>query len=100
MKNYIMIALVAMHLISSSLFATNIFVQKQHYTHQHTHTHSGSIHQHQHTHSQSNSSFFDLLLITQVSDKFVALSPKESYTEKKYFISNPTLESIFRPPIV
>jgi len=95
-----MIILIALQLISSSLYATNTFIQKHQNIHQHSHLHSNSNHSHKHSHPQVNTHISDFFIDSDKSDIFIALCTKESYREAKYFISNPTLKAPFRPPII
>lgn len=113
MKQYIMIILIALHLISGNLYATDSFFKQNHidlnthkcsfhehkYAHEHYHSHSGSKHQHKHSHTQTNVNFLDFFVHLDNTDKFIILYSKEKYLDTAYFISNPTLNSIFRPPI-
>ncbi len=68
--------------------------------HEHVHYHSGSTHLHKHSHTQTNVQLIDFF--TRSNDTFglAILKQKEDYLKTQYFISNPTLKSIFRPPIV
>ncbi|MCK4973816.1 MAG: hypothetical protein KAR81_01065 [Sulfurimonas sp.] len=109
MKQYIMIILIAMHLISSNLYATNSYVQEHKHSspfyeyksvHKHSHVHDRSNHSHKHGHTQTNINLLDFFLQSNDTKECMILCSKEKYTETKYYISNPSLKSIFRPPIV
>ena len=100
MKNCIVSILIVLHLMGSSLYATKTFVEEQKHDHFHYHTHNGSNHQHSHSHAQTNINLLDFFLQSNDTKECMILYSKEKYTETKYFISNPVLKSIFRPPIV
>jgi hypothetical protein len=112
MKQYIIIILIALHLISSNLYAVNTF-SKQHnadfnlykcsfhkHVHDHYHTHNGSNHQHKHSHVQKTINVLDFFVQLDATQPSVILYSKEKYLETNFFIANHTLESNFRPPIV
>lgn len=114
MKQYIIIILIALHLISSTLYATKSFL-KQHNVdldthecsfhqdtnnHEHFHTHNGSAHSHNHCHAQKNINLLDFFVQSNDTKQSIISYSKEKYLETKHFISNPLLESIFRPPVV
>ena len=112
MKQYIIIILIALHLISSNLYAVNTFL-KQHdvdfnphkcsfhkHAHEHFHTHNGSKHSHNHGHAQKTINILDFFVQLNNTKPCIALVQKEKHLETNYFIPNPTSKSIFRPPIV
>ncbi len=112
MKQYIIIIFIALHLISSTLYATKT-VSNQHNvgthphkcsfhddTHKHYHTHNGSTHQHKHSHAQKTINLLDFFVELDNNKPCITLYSKENYLEIKYYISNPSLKSLFRPPIV
>ena len=112
MKQYIMIIFIALHLMSSTLYATKSFSNQDsvdfnthecsfhEHAHEHHHTHNGSTHQHKHNHTQTHINLLDFFVHVDNNKQLTALYSKQKYLENIYFISNPKLESIFRPPIV
>ena len=111
MKNYVMIILLALHLIGSSVYARSAVQQNHNYadsakcslhehtdTHEHDHFHNGNTHNHKHSHSQIVINYADFYTFSQNRDLFADLSLKESYYEINSWISNPILERFFRPP--
>jgi len=100
MKRYIVIILIALHLISANLYATKTFVPEHSFIHQHSHSHNSSNHLHKHSHSQTNSSVLDYFVDLYDMNRLSIVYSKENYIEAAYYISDPTLKSIFRPPIV
>ncbi|CAA6798355.1 MAG: Unknown protein [uncultured Sulfurovum sp.] len=99
MKKYLIIILIAFHLMGSSLYATKTFLEKSH-VHRHHHAHNGSVHQHQHSHSQTNIHYADFFTSTPDVHFFNLLNPRQIYLETITWIPNPTSESLFRPPIL
>jgi hypothetical protein len=111
MKQFIMIIFIALHLISSTLYATASFSNQHNidfnthecsfyeHAHEHHHTHNGSAHQHKHSHSQTNMSVLDFFVQLEHTYQSNNTNPKQKYLETRHFIANPELESIFRPPI-
>lgn len=97
MKKIVVVILITFHLINSSLYATNSFLEKNH-VHQHSHSHNSSLHQHKHSHSQANISFVDFFTDTQDIDSFEYPNVKQRYLETISFVSNHTLDSLFHPP--
>lgn len=95
-----MIIFIILHLISNSLYATKSVTQKQENIHEHVHYHNNSIHLHKHSHVQTNIHLIDFFEHSHDGDRLIILKQKKRYLETQYFISNPTLRSIFRPPIV
>ena len=105
-----MIIFITSQLISSNLYAINISAQQHNidfdthqcsineYAHEHYHTHNASKHQHKHGHTNIN--ILDFFVHIDDKNRFIIPHSKDKYLECKYFISNPTLNSIFRPPIV
>ena len=106
MHQYIIIVLIAFHLMSNSAYATNTLLEKDHIhgytdkcaTHQHSHSHNGSNHQHKHSHSPSSINFVDFFTYTQNINLFDFSNPKQTYLETVFWIPDPTLKSLFRPP--
>ena len=106
MKQSVIVILIAFYLMSSSLYASKTFLEKDHIhnytdecaTHQHHHSHNGSNHQHKHSHSQININFTDFFTYTQNINLFDFSNPKQTYLETVSWIPNPILESLFRPP--
>ena len=110
MKQYIMIIIIALHLINANLFAVDTFIQ-QHDTHEcnimahdhdhdHYHTHNGSNHSHKHNHTQVHASLSDFLIFSHDTNLVRLEDTNEKYSESLSWIPKPTLESLFRPPIV
>ena len=106
MKQYLLIILIASHLFSSSLYATKIFLNKEHThnsidyysTHQHHHSHNGSYHQHKHSHSQINTNYTDFFTNTHAINLYDFSNPSQTYLETVFWIPDPTIKSLFRPP--
>jgi len=108
MKQYIMIILIALHILGNTLYATeslnkkhNIHqcsLQAHNHDHNHFHTHNGSSHVHKHNHAQVNTSFVDFFILTQNINFFSLSDSKEKFLETSSWIPNPILESLFRPP--
>jgi len=108
MKQYIMIIIIALHLINVSLYAVLPVVkehdthactfQKRNHNHDHVHAHNGSSHTHKHNHTQVNTSFVDFFILPQNINSFCVSDSKEKYIELSSWIPNPILESLFRPP--
>lgn len=108
MKQYIVIILIAFHLLSSSAYATKTFLDKEHlrseihkctiHEHQHIHFHNGSNHQHKHSHAQVNINYVDFFTDTYNTNLSDFTNPRQTYIETASWIPNPTLESLFRPP--
>ena len=96
-----MVILITLHLISSNLYATKTFI-KQHNLHEHYyfHSHNSSNHLHKHSHTQTNVNLLDFFVHLEDTKKFSIFYSREKYLETIYFIPNPTLESLFRPPKV
>jgi ABC-type nickel/cobalt efflux system permease component RcnA len=111
MKQFIMIIFIALHLISSTLYATTSFSNQHNvdfnthkcsfheHSHEHHHTHNSSTHQHKHSHTQTHINLLDFFVHVD-NNQFIHFNSTQKYLETRYFISNPQLESIFRPPIV
>ena len=106
MKQYLIIILIAFHLLSSSAYATKTFLDKKHmnndtqkcFIHQHQHSHNGSHHQHKHAHSQINLNYVDFFTKIYDWNLYDFSNPKQVYLETVAWIPDPTLESLFRPP--
>ncbi len=103
MKQNLMIILIVLHLISSNLFATKSFLDKEHHhsnphtpmIHQHHHAHHGSTHHHKHSHAQLSMDFFaytDYVALCSVSNT------SQVEIQVSFWISDPALDSLFRPP--
>ena len=110
MKQYIMIIIATLHLINVSVYAVDTFI-KQHDTHaciiqthdhdhEHFHTHNGSSHSHKHNHAQVHTSFSDFFIFSYDTNLFTLIDSSKKFSEVTSWISNPILESLFRPPIV
>ena len=112
MKQYIMIIIIALHMTSSNIYAVDALV-KQHnihtdtnncimhkHAHEHQHFHNGSTHQHKHAHTQTNINFSDFYTFSHDAYLFSMSYKKEKCIETVSWIPNPTLDSLFRPPIV
>lgn len=112
MKNYVMIFLLALHLIGSSVYAKLAVQQNHDYadsakcsvhkhidTHVHEHFHNGGTHNHNYSHSQTVINHADFYTLSQNRDFFAQLSLEESFYEVNSWIPNPILEKLFRPPI-
>ena len=95
-----MIIFIVLHLISNSLYAAKSVAQKQENIHEHVHYYNNSTHLHTHSHVQTNIYLIDFFEYSHDTNRLSTLKQKENYLETQYFISNPTLSSIFRPPIV
>lgn len=107
MKKYIIIIFIALHLISSTLNATNTFSKQHdvdftyyHDNHEHFHTHNGSNHSHNHGHAQKTINSLDFFVQLDDTKPCIISYSKEKYLEAENFIPSPILNSIFRPPIV
>jgi hypothetical protein len=108
MKQYVLMILIALHLISSSLYATKTFLDKDSihaniqkctiYKHRHHHFHNDSHHQHKHSHIQINISYADLFTNTYDINLYDFENTKQTYLETASWIPNPILESLYRPP--
>ena len=108
MKHCVVIILITLHLVSSSLYATKTFLEKD-YTHSHTngcnihqhhHFHNGFNHKHKHSHSQINIHFVDFFTDIQNTNFSNFSNSTQIYLETVVWIPNPTLDSLFRPPKV
>ena len=97
MQKYVLLILITFHLMGSSLYATNLFLERDH-IHQHHHSHNGSTHQHKHSHLQVNMNFIDFFADTLDASIFDFSNPTQTYIETVSWIPDPTLESLFRPP--
>lgn len=105
-KQYLLIILIAFHLMSSSVYATKTFLDKDNihksaiHEHQHNHSHNGSNHQHKHSHSNSqiNINYADFFTYTNDINLYDFSNPSQTYLETVSWIPDPTLESLFRPP--
>ena len=97
MKKYVIIILIAFHLMGGSVYATKTltFIESQHV---HSHSHHGSNHQHKHSHTQTNINFTDFFTYAQNVNTFDFSSHAQTYFETVSWIPDPTLESLFRPP--
>ncbi len=103
MKQYI---LIASHFISTSVYATKTFLDKDHVhndidkclIHVHQHSHNGSNHQHKHSHSQVNINYVDFFTYNNDINLYDFSNISQTYLETASWIPNPTLESLFRPP--
>jgi G3E family GTPase len=114
MRQYIIIILISLHLISSNLYAVKSVLQKNNFNvskhicsihehveeHEHYHYHNSSKHSHSHNHSQINMNFADFYTYTQDTNPFNYLKSKQVFIEQTSWIPNPILESLFRPPKV
>ncbi|EDZ62022.1 hypothetical protein SMGD1_0072 [Sulfurimonas gotlandica GD1] len=108
MKQYIIIILIAFHLASSSAYATKTFLNEDHlhnyihkcaiHIHGHHHSHNGFNHQHKHSHSQININYADMITNIYDMNLYDFENLKQAYLETAFWIPNPTLESLFRPP--
>ena len=110
MKQYIMIIIIALHLINANLYAVDTFV-KQHdihecaivahdHDHDHYHTHNGSNHSHKHNHTQVHASLSDFLIFSHDTSFFTFEDTKEKHSEMSSWVPAHILKSLFRPPIV
>lgn len=114
MKQYIMIILIALHIIGSNLYAMKSVVEKNNFNmnshmcsihehmeaHEHHHYHNGSKHSHSHNHTQTNVNFVDFYSYTQNINIFRYVKSQQTFLEQTSYIPNPILESLFRPPKV
>lgn len=106
MKKHLLIILIAFYLIGSSLYAKKTFFKKDHiHSHidrcnLHEHHHNGSAHQHKHSNSQTTMSFIDFFTGTKNINLLESQNLKQTYLETVFWIPNPSLESLFRPPII
>ena len=98
MKQYIIIILIAFHLVSSSAYAAKTFLDKDYLYNEHHHFHNGSSHQHNHSHAQININYVDFFTDTYNINLYNIKNKKQTYIETVSWIPNPTLESLFRPP--
>ena len=106
MKQYLVVVLIILHLLSSSAFATKTFLDINHLhhdidtcaVHEHHHHHHGSHHQHKHSHSQTNVNYVDFFKDTHNINLYDISNSKQTYLETISWIPNPRLESLFRPP--
>lgn len=105
MKRYIMIILIALHLMSSSVYAKMASFEQGHtdtimhecMEHEHNHYHGTSLHKHGHSHTMPT--FLDFHTGFQDGYAFSFMISKSSYLEVTSYIVNPILDSLFRPPI-
>lgn len=103
MKQYLMIILILSHLIISNLYAIKTFEEKDHQhhnthqltIHKHYHTHNASHHQHNHSHVQMSIDFFTF---DKNENLFHFITSTQAYQENIMWISNPGVDSLFRPP--
>lgn len=110
MKQYLVIIFISLHLMSSCLYATKTFLDKDYIhiniqkniinIHHHHHSHNGVHHQHKHSHIQMNISYADLFTDINNKSLYDFENPKQLYLETASLVPNPTPELIFRPPII
>jgi len=106
MKQYIMIAIVALHLINVNLVALEFFSEQhdihecviQEHDHVHYHVHNGLKHSHKHTHAPVHTSFSDFFIPAHDTNLVTLVDSNEEFSEVTSQISNPILDSLFRPP--
>lgn len=106
-----MIIFIVFSFIGNSLYATSSYVKEHNsavnvhqspfyeYKHNHEHIHSNSNNSHQHSHSHVNIHFLDFY-IKYDADSFSNLELKEEIPNTYNWLSQPILDSLFRPPIV
>ncbi|PHR53318.1 MAG: hypothetical protein COA44_15560 [Arcobacter sp.] len=110
MRQSFILILISLHLLASTIYAKTTFFEQGHAytnkcdrhenldTHEHHHFHNGSQHTHKHSHSQVNINFLDFFTLLQDKDLFIKADSKQLYFESAFWIPDPILESLFRPP--
>jgi hypothetical protein len=104
MKRYVMIILIALHLMGGSVYAKMASLEHVHIDtnihecmeHEHNHYHGGLIHKHGHSHTVPT--FLDFHTGFQDGYAFNILISKSLYLEVTSYIVNPIPDSLFRPP--
>ena len=98
MKECIVIILIALHLISSNLYAVNRHDAHINNTLVHKHHHSHNTSNHKHSHSHVHTILLDFFVHPENADIFNISDQNEKYSETTSQILNPITNSLFRPP--